>query len=84
MSHIQFDIEWTEAASQKIERLMPKRNPETPIALPPIECLPMEGDVLFLGPVGKQQPFVVVERQYHHEGEADWTIVLLLDVPDEH
>ena len=36
MSHIQFDIEWTEAASQKIERLMPKRNPETPIALPPI------------------------------------------------
>jgi len=84
VSNIQFDIEWTEAAARKIERLMPKRNEETPIALPPIECLPMEGDVLFLGPKGKQQPFVVVERQYHHEGEADWTIVLILDIPDEH
>jgi hypothetical protein len=84
VSNIQFDIEWTEAAARKIERLMPKHNAETPIALPPIECLPMEGDVLFLGPQGKQQPFVVAERQYHHEGEADWTIVLILDVPDSH
>ncbi len=82
MSHIQFEIEWTEAASRAIERLMPKHSAETPIALPPIECLPMEGDVLFLGPSGKQQPFVVVERQYHHENNADWTIVLILDLPN--
>lgn len=51
------------------------------IALPPIECLPIEGDVLFLGPPENQEPFVVSERQYHHEGEADWTIVLILDLP---
>ena len=52
------------------------------LALPPVECLPMEGDVLFLGPQGKQQPFIVAERQYHHDGDADWTIILILDVPD--
>lgn len=51
------------------------------IALPPIECLPIEGDVLFLGPPGNQEPFIVSERQYHHEGDADWTIVLILDLP---
>jgi hypothetical protein len=84
VSNIQLDIEWTEAASKKIERLMPKSSKDTPLVLPPVECLPMEGDVLFLGPQGKQQPFVVVERQYHHEGDADWTIILILDVPDSH
>jgi hypothetical protein len=83
MSNIQLDIEWTEAASKKIERLLP-RNGESVLALPPIECLPVEGDVLFLGPEGKQQPFLVVERQYHHEGGGDWSIVLILDVPDGH
>ncbi|CAG9240390.1 DNA-binding protein [Paraburkholderia tropica] len=82
MSNIQLDIEWTEAASRKIEKLMPRgKGTEAFLALPPIECLPMEGDVLFLGPDGKQQPFIVAERQYHHEGDADWTIVLILDVP---
>ena len=82
MSNIQLDIEWTEAASRKIEKLMPRGSQEAFLALPPIECLPMEGDVLFLGPAGKQQPFVVVERQYHHEGDADWTIILILDLPN--
>lgn len=80
--NIQLDIEWTEAASRKIEKLMPRgKGTEAFLALPPIECMPMEGDVLFLGPEGKQQPFIVAERQYHHEGDADWTIVLILDVP---
>ncbi|SAK79795.1 DNA-binding protein [Caballeronia calidae] len=84
MSNIQLDIEWTEAASRKIEKLMPRNvNKEAYLALPPVECLPMEGDVLFLGPAGKQQPFIVAERQYHHDGEADWTIILILDVPQE-
>jgi hypothetical protein len=92
VSNIQFDIEWTDAASRKIEKLMPKaKGPqagaqgerEPVLALPPIECLPAEGDVLFLGPRGKQQPFIVAERQYHHEGGGDWTIVLILDLPDE-
>jgi hypothetical protein len=83
MSNIQLDIEWTEAASRKIEKLMPRgKGAEAFLALPPVECLPMEGDVLFLGPEGKQQPFIVAERQYHHEGDADWTIILILDVPD--
>jgi hypothetical protein len=83
MSNIQLDIEWTEAASRKIEKLMPRGgNQDAFLALPPIECLPMEGDVLFLGPAGKQQPFIVAERQYHHEGDADWTIILILDVPN--
>ncbi|QGZ61727.1 DNA-binding protein [Paraburkholderia acidisoli] len=83
MSNIQLDIEWTEAASRKIEKLMPRGgSQEAYLALPPVECLPMEGDVLFLGPAGKQQPFIVAERQYHHEGDADWTIILILDVPD--
>ena len=81
MSNIQLDIEWTEAASRKIEKLMPRGNQDAFLALPPVECLPMEGDVLFLGPTGKQQPFIVAERQYHHEGDADWTIILILDVP---
>ncbi|MFD1555895.1 DNA-binding protein [Paraburkholderia silviterrae] len=82
MSNIQLDIEWTEAASRKIEKLMPRgKSGDDVLALPPIECLPMEGDVLFLGPQGKQQPFIVAERQYHHEGDADWTIILILDVP---
>jgi hypothetical protein len=82
MSNIQLDIEWTEAASRKIEKLMPRNaNRDAYLALPPLECLPVEGDVLFLGPEGKQQPFIVVERQYHHEGDADWTIILILDVP---
>jgi hypothetical protein len=81
MSNIQLDIEWTEAASRKIEKLMPRGNQDAFLALPPVECLPMEGDVLFLGPAGKQQPFIVAERQYHHEGDADWTIILILDVP---
>jgi len=80
MSNIQLDIEWTEAASRKIEKLMPRGSQEAFLALPPVECLPMEGDVLFLGPDGKQHPFIVAERQYHHEGDADWTIVLILDV----
>jgi hypothetical protein len=83
MSNIQLDIEWTEAASRKIEKLMPRgKSGDDVLALPPIECLPMEGDVLFLGPQGKQQPFIVAERQYHHEGDADWTIILILDVPN--
>ncbi|MGN4074930.1 DNA-binding protein, partial [Burkholderia gladioli] len=64
MSNIQLDIEWTEAATHKIKQLMPRGSDEAYLALPPIECLPMEGDVLFLGPQGKQQPFIVVERQY--------------------
>jgi hypothetical protein len=81
MSNIQFEIEWTEAASQKIEKLMPRGSQEAFLALPPIECMPMEGDVLFLGPAGKQQPFVVAERQYHHESNADWTIIFILDLP---
>jgi len=82
MSNIQLDIEWTDAASRKIEKLMPRNaDKDAFLALPPIECLPMEGDVLFLGPDGKQQPFIVAERQYHHDGEADWTIILILDVP---
>ncbi|ASL42614.1 MULTISPECIES: hypothetical protein [Burkholderiaceae] len=81
MSNIQLDIEWTEAASKKIEKLMPRGGQEAFLALPPVECLPMEGDVLFLGPDGKQQPFIVAERQYHHDGDADWTIILILDVP---
>ena len=84
MSHIQFDIEWTDDAAKKIERLLPKHGQPGELALPPLECLPMEGDVLFLGPKDKRQPFVVVERQYHHDGGADWTIVLILDVPDGH
>ncbi|WP_443193690.1 DNA-binding protein [Mycetohabitans sp. B46] len=86
VNHIELEIEWTEAASKKIEKLMPRttRGDEPYIALPPIECLPVEGDVLFLGPPGKQQPFIVAERQYHHEGEADWTIILILDVVDAH
>lgn len=79
MSQIEFDIEWTERASKKAERLLPKG---TPIGLPPIECMPMEGDVLFLGAKDKKQPFVVVERQYHHESDDNWTIVLILDLPD--
>jgi hypothetical protein len=84
MSNIQLDIEWTEAASRKIEKLMPRNvNKDSYLALPPVECLPMEGDVLFLGPSGKQQPFIVAERQYHHDGDADWTIILILDVPHE-
>ena len=50
MSNIQLDIEWTEAASRKIEKLMPRSaNKDAYLALPPVECLPMEGDVLFLG-----------------------------------
>jgi hypothetical protein len=85
MSNIQLDIEWTEAASRKIEKLMPRnaKDKDAYLALPPVECLPMEGDVLFLGPDGKQQPFIVAERQYHHDGDADWTIILILDVPHE-
>jgi hypothetical protein len=85
MSNIQLDIEWTEAASRHIEKLMPRnaKDKDAYLALPPVECLPMEGDVLFLGPDGKQQPFVVAERQYHHDGDADWTIILILDVPHE-
>jgi hypothetical protein len=85
MSNIQLDIEWTEAASKKIEKLMPRnaKDKDAYLALPPVECLPMEGDVLFLGPDGKQQPFIVAERQYHHDGDADWTIILILDVPHE-
>ena len=84
MSNIQLDIEWTEAASRKIEKLMPRNaSKDAYLALPPVECLPMEGDVLFLGPAGKQQPFIVAERQYHHDGDADWTIILILDVPHE-
>lgn len=79
MSQIEFDIEWTERAARKAERLVPK---DTPLALPPIECMPAEGDVLFLGKGDKKQPFVVVERQYHHEGDDAWTIVLILDLPE--
>ncbi len=44
MSNIQLDIEWTEAASRKIEKLMPRGNQDAFLALPPVECLPMEGD----------------------------------------
>ena len=82
MSNIQLEIEWTDAASHKIEKLVSRGSQDVFLALPPIECLPMEGDVLFLGPTGKQQPFIVAERQYHHDGDADWTIVLILDVPN--
>jgi hypothetical protein len=81
MSNIQLDIEWTEAASRKIEKLN-RGKEDAFLALPPVECLPVEGDVLFLGPAGKQQPFIVAERQYHHDGDADWTIILILDVPN--
>ncbi|AJC17414.1 MULTISPECIES: hypothetical protein [Pandoraea] len=79
MSDIQLDIEWTERAAKKAERLVPK---DTPLGLPPLECLPQEGDVMFLGKGDKKQPFVVVERQYHHEGEDAWTIILILDLPE--
>nr|WP_269156067.1 DNA-binding protein [Pandoraea apista] len=79
VSQIEFDIEWTERAAKKAEKLVPKG---TPLALPPIECMPAEGDVLFLGQGDKKQPFIVVERQYHHEGEDAWTIVLILDLPE--
>lgn len=86
LSNIEFDIEWTDDALKKIQRLMPstgQKSAEPPqIALPPIECLPAEGDVLFLGPADNKQPFIVVERQYHHEGGPDWTIVLILDIPE--
>lgn len=89
LSNIEFDIEWTDAALKKIKRLLTpkgqtaKATDELPqIALPPIECLPAEGDVLFLGPADNRQPFIVVERQYHHEGGPDWTIVLILDLPE--
>ncbi len=82
MSHIQLEIEWTRAAESKIKQLMPRDSDEAFLALPPLECLPVEGDVLFLGPSKKRQPFIVAERQYHHEGGADWTIILILDVPD--
>jgi len=78
LSNIEFEI-------QQIFGLKGKtgKDAELPqIALPPIECLPAEGDVLFLGPQDKRAPFVVVERQYHHEGGPDWTIVLILDLPD--
>jgi len=81
MGNIQLDIEWTEAASRKIGKLAQRGGQGELLALPPIECLPMEGDVLFLGPQGEQQPFIVAERQYHHDGGADWTIILILDVP---
>lgn len=45
MSNIQLDIEWTEAATRKIKQLMPRGSDDAFLALPPIECLPMEGDV---------------------------------------
>jgi hypothetical protein len=80
LSNIEIEIEWTEKAEKKIGQLMAGET-QPNIALPPLECLPAEGDVLFLGPSGKQQPFIVVERQYHHEGGADWTIILILDLP---
>jgi hypothetical protein len=84
MNQIQFDIEWTEAASRKIERLLPQSGgTQAEIALPPLECMPNEGDILFLGPKGKQQAFIVAERQYHHDGGADWTIVLIVDVVEQ-
>ena len=89
LSNIEFDIEWTDDALKKIQQLFGikgkiGKDAELPqIALPPIECLPAEGDVLFLGPQEKRAPFVVVERQYHHEGGPDWTIVLILDLPDD-
>ena len=41
----------------------------------------MEGDVLFLA--GWRSNRIVAERQYHHDGDADWTIILILDVPHE-
>jgi hypothetical protein len=88
LSNIEFDIEWTDEALRKIQQIFglkgkTGKDAELPqIALPPIECLPAEGDVLFLGPQDKRAPFVVVERQYHHEGGPDWTIVLILDLPD--
>ncbi|WP_225721766.1 DNA-binding protein [Candidatus Vallotiella sp. (ex Adelges kitamiensis)] len=86
MKNIEFEIEWTEAASKKLEELMQSTllGEELYIALPPIECLPLENDILFLGPRGKQYPFIVVERQYHHEGKANWTIILILDVINTH
>ncbi len=59
------------------------KNKDDFLALPSVECLPMESDVLFLGPAGKQQPFIVAERQYHHDGDTDWTIILILDIPHE-
>ena len=88
MTNIELEIEWTEPALKKIQRLTGTKNgpnADAPLlALPPIESLPMEGDVLFLGPKGKQEPFIVVERQYHHEdGDGgDWRIVLILDLPE--
>jgi hypothetical protein len=49
MSNIQLDIKSTHAVSRKIEKLMPRdaKNKDAYLALPPVECLPMEGDVLF-------------------------------------
>jgi len=49
MSNIQLDIEWTHAASCKIENLMPRnaKDKDAYLAPPPVECQPMEGDVLF-------------------------------------
>ena len=44
MSNIQLDIEWTEAASRKIEKLMPRNaNKDAYLALPPIELLKLGG-----------------------------------------
>ena len=48
MSNIQLDIEWTEAATRKVKQVMPRASEDTFLALPPIECLPMESDLLFL------------------------------------
>ncbi|SDV47637.1 hypothetical protein SAMN05216551_103175 [Chitinasiproducens palmae] len=99
MSQIEFDIEWTDRALAAVTALykggagggkpQARGKPsgagaEPPaIGLPPLECCPAEGDVMFLGPKGNQQPFIVMERQYHHEGGDDWTIVLILDTAED-
>ena len=72
MSNIQLDIEWTEAASRKIEKLMPRntKDKDAYLALPPVECLLMEGDVLFLGPDGKQRRVrqVFLPKTWEYDG----------------
>lgn len=93
MSQVQFDIEWTDEAQDAIVKLYGQKaskgkgsdaEVEPPaIGLPPLECCPSEGDILFLGPKGKQKPFIVAERQYHHDGGDDWTIVLIIDLPQD-
>ena len=85
MSNIQLDIEWTEAASRKIEKLMPRKartRKRISRCRPWNACL-WKATCCSSARTARQQPFIVAERQYHHDGDADWTIILILDVPQE-